>query len=104
MSELCELAYAASNLDIERSRECLKSRLDVISRANLDTFKSGTFLQIERLIMNEKLIELETIGEWLIRTRPKWWLINPYLYIKRRDKAYAEALQIIHELSLKEKV
>ena len=42
----------------------------------------------------------ESIYEWLLRTRPKWWFINPWLYIKRRDKAYASALEIVQELSI----
>lgn len=37
--------------------------------------------------------------QWVKRTRTFWWFINPWLYIKRRDKAYAEALDIIEELS-----
>ena len=45
-------------------------------------------------------ISKESMHKWLIITRPKWWFINPYLYIKRRDKAYAEALLIIKELSI----
>ena len=42
----------------------------------------------------------ESIYEWLLRTRPKWWFINPWLYIKRRDKAYASTLETIQELSI----
>jgi hypothetical protein len=37
--------------------------------------------------------------EWIKTTRPWWWFINPWLYIKRRDVAYADALVIIEELS-----
>jgi len=29
--------------------------------------------------------------------RPWWWVINPWLYIKRRDEAYDHALDIIQE-------
>jgi hypothetical protein len=36
---------------------------------------------------------------WIKSTRPWWWLINPWLYIKRRDIAYADALTIVEELS-----
>ena len=37
--------------------------------------------------------------EWVKTNRPFWWIINPWLYIKRRDKAYVDALDIIEELS-----
>lgn len=30
--------------------------------------------------------------------RPWWWWINPWLYIMRRDRAYADALDIIQEI------
>lgn len=31
--------------------------------------------------------------------RPWWWWINPWLYIKRRDTAYDDALDIIYEFA-----
>ena len=31
------------------------------------------------------------------RSRPWWWWLNPWLYISRRDDAYADALEIIQE-------
>jgi hypothetical protein len=31
--------------------------------------------------------------------RPWWWWINPWLYIKRRDIAYDDALDSLYELS-----
>lgn len=34
--------------------------------------------------------------------RPWWWIVNPWLYILRRDRAYEDALDIITELSLAE--
>lgn len=37
--------------------------------------------------------------EWLCRTRPWWWWLNPWLYISRRDRAYADALDSLKELS-----
>lgn len=30
--------------------------------------------------------------------RPWWWWINPWLYIKRRDTAYDDALDTLYEL------
>jgi hypothetical protein len=33
-------------------------------------------------------------------SRPWWWWINPWLYIKRRDIAYDVALDIIHDFSV----
>lgn len=32
--------------------------------------------------------------------RPWWWWINPWLYIKRRDIAYDDALDSLRELCL----
>lgn len=32
--------------------------------------------------------------------RPWWWWINPWLYIKRRDKAYDDALDSLYELAM----
>lgn len=29
--------------------------------------------------------------------RPFWWFLNPWLYAIRRDRAYEDALDIIHE-------
>lgn len=34
--------------------------------------------------------------------RPWWWWINPWLYIRRRDRAYDEALEIIREQSMEQ--
>jgi hypothetical protein len=38
-----------------------------------------------------------TTHEWLISTRPWWWWLNPWLYIRRRDRAYADALDTLQE-------
>jgi hypothetical protein len=38
-----------------------------------------------------------------IRTRdvrPWWWWVNPWLYIKRRDTAYDDALDSLYELAV----
>lgn len=40
-----------------------------------------------------------TYREWL-KARPWWWFVNPWLYIKRRDMVYWEALDIIHDISV----
>ena len=32
--------------------------------------------------------------------RPLWWIFNPWLYAIRRDRAYEDALDIIHEQGL----
>lgn len=39
----------------------------------------------------------ESWHEWLCRTRPWWWWVNPWLYIRRRDVAYAAALESLAE-------
>lgn len=31
--------------------------------------------------------------------RPWWWWINPWLYVRRRDRAYEDALDIIQEMA-----
>jgi hypothetical protein len=32
--------------------------------------------------------------------RPWWWWVNPWLYIKRRDAAYDDALDSLRDLAL----
>ena len=32
--------------------------------------------------------------------RPWWWWMNPWLYIRRRDRAYDDALDTLYELCL----
>jgi hypothetical protein len=41
-----------------------------------------------------------TTHQWIKSTRPFWAYINPWLYMKRRDFAYAEALDSLQEASI----
>lgn len=39
----------------------------------------------------------DSTHRWLRKTRPWWWWVNPWLYIRLRDRAYAEALDSIRK-------
>jgi len=32
--------------------------------------------------------------------RPWWWLLNPWLYASRRDRAYESAIESLYDMSM----
>lgn len=41
----------------------------------------------------------ESWQDFVKNGRPWWWWFNPWLYVQRRDRAYADALEVLSHVN-----